>query len=107
MSGCQNCTAKVGCDDRKGQERAVLAETRGGLSFGIGLLAELFFGVAFLVEAVDRMLVFDFVAFALVRDFGFAFADASALAFRLKRRCTLVIASTNSSFRIPCQPETP
>ena len=38
--------------------------------------------------------------------FDFVLAD-SALAFRLSRRCTLVIASISSSFRIPCQPETP
>ena len=96
--------------------RAVLAETRGGFSCGIGLLTlDFFFGAAFfdarlvapdaLMVDDDRALLFglEFEAFA----FDFDLAAASAFAFRLNRRWTLVIASTNSSFRIPCHPATP
>lgn len=83
-----------------------MAETRGGFNCGIGLLTLEFDFRGLALEAtafpLDEPLIF--VALIFV-DFGLALVSASA--FRLNRRCTLVIAATNSSFRMPCQPETP
>jgi hypothetical protein len=40
-------------------------------------------------------------------DFDWLDFEAEDFAFRRSLRCVLLIASTNSSFRIPCQPEMP
>jgi hypothetical protein len=46
----------------------------------------------------------DFAAFGFA---PFDFAFAPPVAFRRRRRWSFEIASTNSSFRIPCQPAMP
>ena len=113
--------------------RAVFAETRGAgtlLGWLVGFFLDDFFATPFFrADPLLLALADDFgfagcfldviaargeLAFALEDDdfeatgFGdedFDFAEEAA--FRLNRLCTLTIASTNSSFFIPCQPSMP